>query len=191
MNSIHPNSPKFSSVHVLWHIQLLLIINCFPCNNYHVTQLHFPLTKSQTFSRKNTHCMWTVYISSSAHTHQRAPMVLQASETVLPSHWPLCYWCQQLFPTHRYWSHINVCTKPIVKCTHWRRSLLGQAHFLDLVGHPYLRPAHFFGWCKLFLPIYCHYDWWKSSVMNKKCEHYFLLQKAKASSMHVSSAAAM
>jgi len=44
------------------------------------------------------------------------------------------------------------------------------AHFLALLGRPYLWPTHFFGRCKLFLPIYCHYDWWKSSVMNKKCE---------------------
>ena len=41
------------------------------------------------------------------------------------------------------------------------------AHFLALVGRRSLaRPL--FGWCKLFLPIYCHYDWWKVLKTNLK-----------------------
>ena len=45
------------------------------------------------------------------------------------------------------------------------------AHFLSLVG----RAAHISGpptfLCDInFFFLYCHYDWWKSSAMNKKCQ---------------------
>jgi len=69
---------------------------------------------------------------NSAHTHQLAPMVLQASDIVFPCHLPqatpLYYSCQQLFPTHTC-THTCTCMHARTHAhTHTRASTHAHTH---------------------------------------------------------------